>query len=418
MNPIHLARSLAVAGVVAALSLAGCSTPSPAPVAGEPQKVTFWSSWTSTEQVGQLEQQISAYNASQAKYKVEYVPQELVEQKLLTGLASGQVPDLVLWDRGQTSLYVPKGALQPIDELVARDKVDLSALYDQPTKELTVDGKLYGLPLLVDARAVFYNKKLLDAAGASAPTTWDELKTVAQKVTTRKKGKLSVAGFMLDDPGLFNMWLQQAGGSMLTDDQLKTNFNNDKGLEVLNFWKSLQDAGVYEQGFGEGTDPFSEGKAAIKYDGPWNIGKYSAIDGFDYGVAEPLRGPNGDTGAVTGGFGLVIPKGAKMTEGAWDFMKWWATQPANGVSFGKISGWIPANRAAAADPLFTADPHYAAIIKALEYAKIRPTTTGYQDVEGKALIPALQKFMAGELTAQEALNEAQQQGDQLLADNR
>ena len=39
-----------------------------------------------------------------------------------------------------------------------------------------------------------------------------------------------------------------------------------------------------------------------------------------------------------GGFGLVIPEGAKQSEGAWEFMKWWTTQPENGVAFAKLSG--------------------------------------------------------------------------------
>lgn len=411
-----LAASFAV---VAAVTLAACSGAAGASShTGARQTVTFWGSWNSTEQVGQLDKQAAAFNKSQDKYTVTYVAQDLVEQKLLTGLASGQVPDVVLWDRGQTSLYVPKGALQSIDSLVKRDNVDLNQFYSEPTKEMKVDGKLYGLPILVDDRSLFYNKSILDKAGVTVPTTWDELKNVAQKLTTVQNGKTTVAGFMLDDPGLFNMWLMQAGGSMLTADGTKTNFDNSKGLEVLNFWKSLQDEGVYQQGFGAGTDAFAEGKAAIKYDGPWDVTTYNALKGLDYGVAEPLTGPTGDKGTVTGGFGLVIPTGAKNVAGAWAFMKWWATQPSSGVSFGKIAGWIPANKEAAGNSFFTKDPHYAAIIKALDYAKIRPTVAGYQDVEGKALIPALQKFMSGELTAQQALDQARQQGDQILAQNR
>lgn len=420
MKILHRAAIAASLSVVAAIGLTACSGggSSAANSDGPRQTVTFWGSWNSAQQVSQLNQQADAFNKAQSKYTVKYVAQGLVEQKLLTGLASGQVPDVVLWDRGQTSLYVNKGALQSVDSLVKRDNIDLGQFYSQPTQEMKVGGKLYGLPILVDDRSLFYNKAILDKAGVQVPKTWDDLKNVAQKVTTVENGKTTVAGFMLDDPGLFNMWLMQAGGSMLTKDGKNTNFDNAKGLDVLNFWKSLQSENVFQQGFGAGTDPFAAGKAAMKYDGPWDIGTYNAISGFDYGVSEPLTGPNGDKGTVTGGFGLVVPKGAKNVEGAWAFMKWWATQPANGVSFGKIAGWVPANKKAAADSYFTSDPHYAAIIKALDYAKIRPTVAGYSDVEGKALIPALQKFMSGELTAQQALDQAKQQGDQILADNR
>jgi multiple sugar transport system substrate-binding protein len=412
------AASLAL---VAALGLSACSAGGGGSAGGSgggAKEVTFWGSWNSAEQVAQIKKQVAAFNKDQNEYTVTYAPQNLVEQKLLTGAASGQVPDVVLWDRGQTSLYVSKGALQSIDDRVKKDDVDLDQFYAEPTAEMTVDKKLYGLPILVDDRSLFYNKAILDKAGVAVPTTWAELKDVAAKVTTVEGGKTTVAGFMLDDPGLFNMWLQQAGGTMLNKDETKTNFNTEQGLEVLDFWKSLQQENVFQQGFGAGTDPFAAGKAAMKYDGPWSISTYNAVDGLDYGVAEPLAGPDGDKGAVTGGFGLVVPKGAKNADGAWAFMKWWATQPENGVAFGKIAGWVPANKEAAGNEFFTSDPHYAAIVKTLSYAKIRPTVAGYSDVEGKALIPALQKFMSGELSAKDALAQAQQQGDQILAQNR
>lgn len=382
------------------------------------KKVTFWGSWTSAEQVAQLTAQTAAFNKSQSTFEVTYVPQELVEQKLLTGMASGQVPDVVLWDRYQTSLYVPKGALASIDEMVSKDKVDLGEFYDQALGEMKVGDKLYGLPLLVDNRSLFYNKAILDKAGVTPPTTWDELKAAAEKLTIKDGAKLTQAGFSLSDPGLFGMWLAQAGGTALTSDGTKTAFNSPEGLSVLAFWKSLTDAGVYQQGFGEGVDAFAQGNVAMKYDGPWALADLDKVSGLDYGIVPPLAGPHGGQGTSMGGFGLVIPKGAKNTDGAWAFMKWWTTEPQNGVDFAKISGWIPANKTAANDSYFTTNDHYAAFIKALNVAKVRPSVTGYSDVEGKALIPALQQFMSGELTAEQALKQAQEQGDQILASNR
>ena len=84
-----------------------------APSSGAPQDVTFWGSW-SGDQVDQLNQLTDLYNASQTTYKVTYVAQEQVEQKLLTALVGGQVPDVVMWDRPATAVYAPKVALTPI----------------------------------------------------------------------------------------------------------------------------------------------------------------------------------------------------------------------------------------------------------------------------------------------------------------
>jgi len=403
---------------VAAIALAACSgTTTDSGDGGDgPEKVTFWGSW-SGDQVAQLEAQADAYNAAQDAYEVTYVPQELVEEKLLTGLASGDVPDVVLWDRYNTPIYVDKNALAPIDEYIEADGIDMTQFYDQALSELVVDDVTYGIPLLVDNRSLFYNVEALEEAGVEPPTTWDELAAVAEATTVDDGGALARAGFQLNDPGLFNMWLTQAGGQMYSDDEQTTAFNGPEGLEVLQFWQSLLDAGVYELGFGEGVDAFAEGNVAMKLDGPWALGGLDAA-GVEYGIVPPPSGPDGGQGAGMGGFGLVIPQGAKNAEGAWDFITWWTTQPENGVSFGEISGWIPANIEAANDPYFTDNPKYSAFIETLEFAKVRSRIPGASDVEGKALIPQLERFLAGEISAEDALAEAQSLGDQILADNR
>ena len=51
----------------------------------------------------------------------------------------------------------------------------------------TYDGKLYGLQPGANTLAIFYNKDVLEKAGVKPPTTWDELKTTAKKLTTDKQ---------------------------------------------------------------------------------------------------------------------------------------------------------------------------------------------------------------------------------------
>lgn len=410
----RITGALAAAAVLMG-TLGACGSASDGGSGGGPEEVTFWGSWSGA-QAKQLQAQADAFNEAQDEYEVKYVGQELVEEKLLTALASGSVPDVVLWDRYNTPLYVPKNALAPLDEYLAADGIDTAQFYDQAMGELVVEGETYGLPLLVDNRSLFYNTELLADAGVEPPTDWDSLKKAAEAVTERDGGKLSVAGFALDDPGLFNIWLRQAGGQMFTEDGTATAFNSPEGLEVLEFWQSLLDAGVYEPGFGEGVDSFAEGSTAIKYDGPWALTALDEAE-VDYGIVQPPVGPDGDQGAGMGGFGLVIPSGAQNPDGAWEFMKWWTTQPANGVDFAKISGWIPANIEAANDPYFTKDDRYQAFIETMEYAQVRSNIPGASDVEGKALIPALEKFLGGETDAATALKEAQELGDRILADN-
>ncbi|MVA74434.1 extracellular solute-binding protein [Auraticoccus sp. F435] len=407
-------------GAAAGAGLTACSGPASGGAGGgggASGDITFWGSWVG-DQAKQMEEQVALFNSAQSALTVRYVQQKELEQKLLTGLASGQVPDIVLWDRFQTSLYVPKGALQSISDRVSEDGVDVGQLYDQAVGEMTVEDQLYGLPLIVDNRSLFYNEEILADAGVEPPTTWEELLSVAEATTRRSGGKLEVAGFALDDPGLFSMWIRQAGGKMLNDDNQTVAFNSPEGLAVLQFWQQLMDAGVYELGFGKGGAPFAEKKVGLAYTGPWSFTDFDKVDDLVYGTTEPVAGPGGGKAAGMGGFGLAIPEGARNADGAWEFMKWWCADPANALQFGKISGQIPANRTAANDAYFTEDEKYEALVATMEYATVRPAVAGYSDMEGKGLIPNLEKFLSGELGAEEALATAESMGNQVLAENR
>ena len=89
----------------------------------ETVELTMWGGWAG-DQIGQLEKQLEGFNNSQDKIHVTYMAQDSMEQKLLTAIASDEVPDIVLWDRFNTSVYAPKGALMALDDYVEKDSID------------------------------------------------------------------------------------------------------------------------------------------------------------------------------------------------------------------------------------------------------------------------------------------------------
>ena len=388
---------------------------------GEVTELTMWGSWGG-DQVGQLEKQLESFNSSQTQYHVTYAVQDSMEQKLLTAIASNEVPDIVLWDRFNTGVYAPKGALAPLDDYIAKDNVDMSQFYAPAVDEMTANGVVYGIPLTVDSRILFYNKDLLEEAEVdpASITDWNSLRDAAIKLTKWDGDKLVQSGFSLKDVGLFNNWIGQAGGKMIDD---STNpptaaFNSEAGLKVLDYWNQLlNEDKVYQLGFedGFGGDGFKAGKVSITFNGPWTLESYKEA-GLNFGVIGQPAGYNGEKSAMMGGFGLIIPNGAKNPDGAWEFIKWWTMQPENGVEFCKISGNLPANVNAAKDPYFMDDEILKVFSETMEYAGIRSKVFGYSDLEGLALILQLQKFVAGEITAQEALDNAEKQGNQILSE--
>ncbi|MET9242504.1 ABC transporter substrate-binding protein [Nonomuraea sp. NPDC003709] len=422
MHSTLVKRLAATALAVLSTITTGCaSSDAPSSSAGGVVRLKFWGDW-SGEGEQQFKTMTAAFNKTHPKIQVDYVVQEDMLTKFLTASTSGQAPDVMFWDRWRTASYAPKGVLTPIDDLLKKDGIERERFYGEALRELTHGGKLYGLPLTVDARALFYNKAHLKEAGVEPPRTWAELEQAAVKLTRREGGKLVRAGLSMDDTGLFSMYLRQAGGQMVSDDCSRTTFNGPQGLQVLDLWSRLVKAGVYQSGFekglGEGTDAFATGKVSMILTGPWNITTYQKYGkDLDFGIVPPPTGPQGGSASLMGGFGLVIPQAAKHKDAAWEFVKWWTAEKDNALLWARTSLNIPGNVQAAQDPFFSGDPFWKPILDTLQYAKIRPACAGYAPMEEESLIPNLQLLMEGKTTAQQALAKAQEQGDRVLTEN-
>jgi multiple sugar transport system substrate-binding protein len=389
----------------------------------EPVEIIYWGDWGGEGQK-QFETMMEAFNNSQDRIRATYVVTQDMVTKFLTAASSGQAPDIMFWDRWRTVLYAPKDVLYPINDFMARDNVKVEDFYTEAVRELSYNGNIYGLPLTVDARALFYNKKFFAEAGITTPPrTWDELNEAAKKLTIWNGDKLERSGMSMQDVGLFSMWIRQAGGQMLTDDGTKTAFNSEAGLKVLNFWKKMvMEDKVYKVGFesglDKGTDAFATGKVAMLYSGPWMLSTYKNYGkDLEFGIVPPPAGPDGHKGAGLGGFGLVIPAAAKHKEEAWELMKWWLATPENAAMYCKTSLNIPGLKAATLDSFFSGDELYKPFLETFEFATIRPPVSGYSIMEEKALIPNLQLFMEGKQSAEETLQKAQEMGDKILAEN-
>ena len=75
-----------------------------------------------------------------------------------------------------------------LTQVVKRPGVNWNDFYVGERDVATVNGKVIGIPALVDNLAVVYNKKLFAAAGLQPPSanwTWDEFVADAQKLTVR-----------------------------------------------------------------------------------------------------------------------------------------------------------------------------------------------------------------------------------------
>ena len=150
-----------------------------------------------------------------------------------------------------------------------------------------IDDTVYALPILASCRALFYNKDILDEAGASVPTTWAEIQEAAQKIKDKFGDDVYPWGIdMTTDEGqaAFSYYTWNNGGGFV-DENGDWALNSDKNVEALNFAIGLVNDGYTNSDPANETrydlqDMFGAGKVAMMI-GPNNIPTYLSDGGYD-----------------------------------------------------------------------------------------------------------------------------------------
>ena len=107
--------------------------------------------------------------------------------KLLTSIRGGAAPDVYLADRFTVPQRASEGVLAELPEAGALKDQYLEFAWN----ETQYQGKTFALPFDTDARALFYNKDMIEAAGedpakldiANGPATIAEVLAIADKIT-------------------------------------------------------------------------------------------------------------------------------------------------------------------------------------------------------------------------------------------
>jgi raffinose/stachyose/melibiose transport system substrate-binding protein len=166
--------------LTAALSLAACGTSGPAGSAsGSSSKgLTMWALTDQTI----LKESVDAYNKDHADEKItlRLFANDDYKQKLRVAFGANQAPDLFFsWGGGALDDYVEAHKVDAVTDA----QVDLLRFAPSVLKSATFDSQVYGVPANGLAPVVlYYNKKVLKAAGVEPPKTYDDLLAAVKKL--------------------------------------------------------------------------------------------------------------------------------------------------------------------------------------------------------------------------------------------
>lgn len=362
---------------------------------------------------------IAAFEAEHPGINVEVLTAPYADYFTLlqADVVGGDAPDVFELNYENFVTYAASGTLLDLSDLISED----APFYPAALEAFNYDGAQLGLPATFSTVVLFYNADLFDAAGIDYPTndwTWAEATAAAEAITALGDdtwGLFSPTQFF----EFFKKAAQQGECSFFNEDMTESTINAPGCVEALELMLSFTDSGIMPtaadlSGVSD-SELFMSGKLGMWVTGIWMFGATAEAD-FNWDiVVEP--GINQKANHFFSNAAVVSATTAHPEEAAA-----WAEFLASSEIAAEVrvaSSWeLPAldkPEYFAAYLEQTPPANRAAVFEALENPVTPPVIVRQaemQDTVGALLTQAVD----GELTAQEALDQAKAALDALIAD--
>ena len=363
--------------------------------AGNGKAIEIWEGYTGAEAKA-FSALVAQYDKTHPGVTVQplFVNNDNTLTKVQAAVRGGTPPDIAYL----YGSWAPNVAQIPqvvnLSQVVKRAGVNWNDFYTGERAVATVNGKVIGIPALVDNLAVVYNKKLFAEAGLQPPSaswTWSDFVADAKKLTNAAKKQYGTAYVTPGTEDTVWHWealLWEAGGSLLTADNKQAAFNSAAGLQSLETLRTMAvtDKSMYL----DPTDSayanlFNSGKIGMLVTGPWDL---SGFPNVDYGVQDMPSYPGADGGhqTISGPDNWVIfNNGSARVTAAEQFLLW-LTAPAQVKYFSMKTGDLPTRESVAGQPsvvkaMDASLPGDAAFVANLtEVKQARPQITTYPKI--------------------------------------
>jgi multiple sugar transport system substrate-binding protein len=358
----HRLRTLPalVACALIAVGLGACGTGSGG--SGSGKSISIWEGWTGAEQK-EFTHLAAIYEKANPGVKINwlYVNNDNTLQKVLTAVRGGSTPDIAYL----YGSWAPNVAKIPqvvnLTKVVAKPSVNWNDFWVGERDVATVNGKVVGIPALVDNLAVVYNKTLFAQAHLTPPSpnwTWAQFQADAKALTKpaiKQYGTAYVTPGSEDTVWHWEALLWEAGGQILNASNTKAAFDSPAGLTSLNTLRTMAvtDHSMYlDPADSAYANLFNSGKIGMVVTGPWDLSAFPNVhDGVQVMPEYPGTGAGHQT--ISGPDNWVIfNNGAAQVSSAEKFLLW-LTAPAQVKAWSLATGDLPTRQSVSTAAGFT-----------------------------------------------------------------
>lgn len=245
-----------------------------------PITLKLWHQWVqeTDSSTNSLKSAVDEWNANNPYVQIQAdgINGEQYKTKIKTALAAGEAPDIFyMWGGSFVYPYIKSGNILPLDDYL--DDEIKNKLIPGTLEQCIFDGEIYSLPMYTFIASLYCNEELFNKVGVKIPNTYDELLGAVKAF--RKKGITPVVIGEKDRwPGMywFNILaMRQAGSEACLEAMKKPElFGQPEFLEAAVKLEELVKAGAFNDdafsmGFDEMLREFTQGNAAMIYQGNW-----------------------------------------------------------------------------------------------------------------------------------------------------
>jgi len=294
---------------------------------------------------------------------------------------------------------------------------------DTAINDVTVDGKVYAIPMGVAAEAVWYNKDIFKQLNLNVPTTYDEFLAVCEAI---KKSGLAdpMTQAVKDGWAVFELALGPFHNIVAKDPDIANKLNKGEAkftdpqfVDVFNKFADIIKKGYVQQGV-TGMDwqaagkQFATGEAAMYINGSWNSGYLNELNApFEMGVFVMPQNDQGGTpaAALVNGLFVSIVSSSKHKEEAQRFLEFMSDKEGGATIYYDTTGQLPSVKGVAiANPISAL---WQPVISGPGYPSLR---TQLKQGPLDALFIGLQEIITGSKTPEQVAKNVQAAQDKVL----
>ncbi|WP_329037812.1 extracellular solute-binding protein [Streptomyces sp. NBC_00178] len=360
-----------------------------------------------------------------ADVEIEYIPVDTRAQRVKAAFNDPKsAPDLIEYGNTDTAGYVKDGGLADVSaEFAAWDEAKDT---DPAAKQsVTVEGKVYGAPLFVGVRALYYRTDVLGDLGIEPPKSQDELIATAKKIHKEKPGLYGLAvGGAYTYGAMPFIWARGGELAEETGVTYRSAINSEKARKGIEAYTSLfgddncPAAKCAAMGGNATVTAFAAGKAAMAIGGDFS---HAAVDaGTVKGKYAVVPLPGVEEGSIApafaGGNNIGVLKSSSHRTLAVDLMKSLTGKKTQAEMFDAM-GFLP-TFSDVRDTVARKEPFVAPFVDSLDAgARFVPASPAWGRIDASLVLPTMfQEIVSGRKDVAAASDDAAKKMDAAFAE--